>query len=239
MTKLSKTQIDRLGDRLRSGSISPPDLKLLDEYRLSFGEAYETVVEAIRDRLQLESTGRPAKSTTSIMEKLRRESIRLSQVQDIAGCRIVVTNVMEQDRIVSSLQSLFPGASVIDRRINPSFGYRAVHVVPRFAGKLIEVQVRSSLQHLWSELSEKCADVYNPALKYGQGEKEILERLGVTSKTILAIEKAEELSLKLQDHVSEENLRRIRRIQSKVVDLKAKMAEMLRDFSSSLQARKS
>lgn len=83
MAKLSKTQIDRLGDRLREGSPSEDDLRLLDDYRLSFGEAYDTVVRTIREELQLEPTGRPAKSTSSLIEKLHRESIRLSEVHGI------------------------------------------------------------------------------------------------------------------------------------------------------------
>lgn len=84
---ISKTKIDRLGDRLRSGMISETDLRMLDEYRRSFGEAYQDTVGTIRDELNLSPTGRPAKSTGSIIDKLKRESIRLSQIQDIAGCR--------------------------------------------------------------------------------------------------------------------------------------------------------
>jgi hypothetical protein len=44
MTELSKTQIDKLGERLRKGNVTEDDLRLLDEYRLSFSEAYEFVV---------------------------------------------------------------------------------------------------------------------------------------------------------------------------------------------------
>jgi hypothetical protein len=44
LVKISKTQIDRLGDRLRKGNITDEDLRLLDEYRRSFSGAYETVV---------------------------------------------------------------------------------------------------------------------------------------------------------------------------------------------------
>ena len=74
----SKSQIDRLGNRLRKGDIEEADLRLLDDYRRSFGDAYELVVGAIQTELGLQPTGRPAKSTTSISEKLNRESIRLS-----------------------------------------------------------------------------------------------------------------------------------------------------------------
>jgi hypothetical protein len=57
---LSRTQNDRLGDRLRRGPVSPADVRLLDERRRSFGEADKTVVQAIRERLQLERTGGPS-----------------------------------------------------------------------------------------------------------------------------------------------------------------------------------
>jgi len=122
MATLSKTQIDRLGDRLRKGSPSEADLRLLDEYRLSFGDAYDAIIRTIREKLQLEPTGRPDKTPSSIVEKLRRESIRLSQCQDIAGCRIIVPDVFTQDHITATLRDTFPETRVMDRRKNPSHG---------------------------------------------------------------------------------------------------------------------
>jgi putative GTP pyrophosphokinase len=104
---VSKTQIDRLGERLKKGNITEDDLRLLDAYRHSFADAYDEVVGAVRNELALEPTGRPAKSTTSISEKLRRESIRLTQIQDIAGCRLIVPEIASQEQVVQSLRSLF------------------------------------------------------------------------------------------------------------------------------------
>ena len=181
---LSKTQIDRLGDRLRQGLPSEADLRLLDDYRLSFGEAYDTVVRTIRDQLKLEPTGRPAKSTSSIVDKLNRETIRLNQVQDIAGCRIVVADVTEQEQVVKSLKDSLPRVSIVDRRVNPSYGYRAVHVIAEISGKLVEIQVRTPLQHLWAELSEKFSDVVDPAIKYGSGPDEIRRLLSTASRVV-------------------------------------------------------
>jgi putative GTP pyrophosphokinase len=71
---------------------------MLDEYRRSFGSAYDAVVNGIRDNLGLEPTGRPAKSTGAILAKLRRERIRLTQIQDIAGCRIIVDGIADRTR---------------------------------------------------------------------------------------------------------------------------------------------
>lgn len=166
---LSKSQLDRLGERLREDKMTAEDLRLLDEYRRSFSGGYEHVVGTIRDELRLESTGRPAKSTTSIRDKLRRESIRLSQIQDIAGCRIVVPDILAQDSAVEALIGKLGNMKVFDRRARSSHGYRAVHLIAQCFGRPIEIQVRSALQHMWAELSEKISDVIDPALKYGHG----------------------------------------------------------------------
>ena len=39
--------------------------------------------------------------------------------------------------------------------------------------RLIEIQVRTTLQHEWAELSEKFSDKIDPLIKYGGGDKEI------------------------------------------------------------------
>ena len=100
---LTKSQVDRLGDRLRKGDISEEDQQLLDSYRRSFSDAYGIVFRRIRIQLSLEPSGRPQKTATSIREKLRRQSVRLSQIQDIAGCRIVVPDLLAQDETVERL----------------------------------------------------------------------------------------------------------------------------------------
>lgn len=166
---------------------------MLDDYRRSFGEAYEAVVRTIRQRGEF-PTGRLAKSTVSIVEKLRRESIRLSQMQDIAGCRVVVVNVVRQEQFVASLKTDFPGASLIDRRDNPSYGYRAVHIIAMISGMPVEIQVRTSLQHLWAELSEKSSDVLDPTIKYGGGPAEWRSYLTSSSKSVAAYEDLEKKS---------------------------------------------
>jgi putative GTP pyrophosphokinase len=193
---MSRTQIDRLGDRLKRDHVEA-DLRLLDEYRRSFSEAYHTVVSAIRQRLALEPTGRRAKSTAAIIDKLRRESIRLSQIQDIAGCRLIVSNGIEQDRVVASLCASFDNVDVVDRRERPSHGYRAVHILVGVNGKTVEIQVRSRLQHLWAELSEKLADVSDPSLKYGGGDPGLRQLLSDLSRMVEQAERLHDIPHRL------------------------------------------
>jgi len=146
--------------------LTESDLRALSEYRACFFSAYLHVFATIRAQLDVVPTGRPSKSTSSIVEKLRRESIRLTKMQDVAGLRIVVPLVVHQDESVGAIQRLFATTTIVDRRRMPGNGYRAVHIIVFEAGVPVEVQVRTTLQHLWAELSEKYADPEDPAVKY-------------------------------------------------------------------------
>ncbi len=194
MNLTSKTQIDRLGDRLRKGNVGDEELQQLDEFRRSFAGAYEEVIAVVRRATKLEPTGRPAKSTTSIVEKLHRETMRLSQMQDIAGCRLVVHDIVKQNQVVEQLKETLLSATVMDRREQPSHGYRAVHIIATAQGKPVEIQVRTELQHLWAQLSEKTSDVFDPGIKYGGGDPDVF---GAISKISERIETLETLELSI------------------------------------------
>lgn len=191
MSLPSKNKLDELGDRLRSGEVSDDDFGVLDAYRRSFTAGYEEVLAVIRNTLGSEPTGRPAKSTSSIVEKLQRESIRLTQIQDIAGCRLVVPDATAQETTISELVSALAQVRVVDRRTHPSHGYRAVHLIAIADGKPIEIQIRTLLQHLWAELSEKLADVFEPAVKYGGGPDDIRKLLTEYSDIVKQMESLE------------------------------------------------
>jgi GTP pyrophosphokinase len=151
----SKSQLDKLGHRLREGLTAEKDLRALDDYRRSFRKSYEAVEAALR-HLQVEKFGRPAKTTLSIVEKLNRQKIRLTQIQDIAGIRLVCGDAPDQDLLVIHISQLFPGVHIDDRRVMPSHGYRAVHfIVTGEDGRFVEIQLRTKAQHQWAEVSEK------------------------------------------------------------------------------------
>ncbi len=229
--RLTKSQVDRLGERLRNEKYNETDLKLLDEFRRSFHVAYEITVNAIRLRTKAEPSGRPAKSTTAIIEKLKRESIRLSQFQDIAGCRIVVGTIVDQNQILSSMINIIPNSKIVDRRLHPSHGYRGVHIIVDVEGQWVEIQVRSMLQHLWAEVSEKLSDVGDPSIKYGGGDHDIQAVLQRSSALIAGIESSEiriaYLEKKNFDIKDKSELNEIRK---GVSQIKKEMAEILKQL---------
>jgi ppGpp synthetase/RelA/SpoT-type nucleotidyltranferase len=55
----------------------------------------------------------------------------------------------------------------------------------------IEIQVRTELQHLWAQLSERLSDMLDHSIKYGGGDPKTQNRLADTSGLIAAFEDLE------------------------------------------------
>jgi len=70
MAAIRKSQIYRRGDRLKKGSPSEGNLRLVDESRRSFSAAYDSVILSIREKLKLKPTARPVEANSLIAEKL-------------------------------------------------------------------------------------------------------------------------------------------------------------------------
>lgn len=195
---LTSSQLDKLGQQLRDGKLDRDVLINLTHWRNGFISSTNAVSEAIAAeirrtrRFKADITQRPAKSTASIVSKLRRETARLTQIQDIGGLRVIVSKISVQDRAVALMAALFPGSRTIDRRDRPQHGYRAVHVVVPIGSRLIEVQVRTQLQNGWAQLSEKFSDTVDPRVKYGAGPEAVMALLQVASARVAGIEMAEQ-----------------------------------------------
>jgi hypothetical protein len=122
------------------------------------------------------------KRLPSIALKLQQDpSMRLSQMQDIGGCRAVVRDAHHVDRLVKLYESR-------DRRYEPirsgkkdyiarpkEDGYRGVHLIYQyrsrdkkradFNGQRIEIQIRSGLQHIWATAVETAQTFTGQGLK--------------------------------------------------------------------------
>ncbi len=170
---MTRSQIERLGVRLvASDPPSTEDLSALHELLLGYRNALEAAVARVRRDLGISPSSR-VKTTGTILEKLERYGGSwLKSIQDLAGMRLVGGfDRKGQDALVDQLVELFADGvrapRVVDRREEPSHGYRAVHVIV-FAGSLpVEVQVRTALQHEWAELFEKLADLAGRGIRYG------------------------------------------------------------------------
>ena len=91
----SNRAINILGERFREDKEETGDRKKLDEFRSSFGDAFRIVIKKLREILEGEKdcvlNDRQTKTYQSIKYKLKRENgMKLSTMQDIRGCRIIV-----------------------------------------------------------------------------------------------------------------------------------------------------
>ena len=190
MTVPSRSHLDLTGERLRDGTASGDDWRLLREYRTWIRDSVAPLLALVRELAETEGIvfSTRLKTDYSIVEKLRRSTLRLRQVDDIMGCRIIVGDVPAQDEIVRRIAAL--GASKTrDRRLHPSSGYRAVHVILG-SSPFLEVQIRTRRQDAWAELSERIADRYGIHVKYGAGPDRLRKMLDALSEYIARLEDA-------------------------------------------------
>ena len=170
----------RLGRRLRKAEQpSPDDIAMYDAYRESFNADLHDVMGALQSLFPDSPPAARRKTLDSVVAKLKRGTTDLGSMQDIAGCRINVPGLDDQDDAVARIQERFEARKTDDLRDRPHSGYRAVHVIVAAPhGRWVEIQVRTALQDLYAQLSERMADAFGIVMKYGGGDpfaREILQ----------------------------------------------------------------
>lgn len=170
---LTNGQIDKLGIVIRDGDMGDAEWLVFESLRRRCNEVEQAIDVEIREVISekdIDITPR-FKNIETIREKLRRSPIRLSQMRDIVGFRIVAPGGrLRQDEIAARLCFRFQSHKVktIDRRSNPIHGYRALHLEVEFDGMDIEIQIRTRLQHEWAEAFERLADICGRGIRYGE-----------------------------------------------------------------------
>ena len=114
------------------------------------------------------------KRQDTLVGKLDRERGNVTQMQDIGGVRAVVPSVPHVYRVRRRLLKSWTIVRERDYIASPKDdGYRALHLVVRRAGFLVEVQVRTRGQDLWANAVEAAGRQTGFQFKFGEGpEKE-------------------------------------------------------------------
>ena len=73
-----------------------------------------------------------------------------------------------------------------------------MHIIATAQSRPVEIQVRTELQHLWAQLSERLSDARGSAIKYGGGDPDIRQRLSEMSDLIGSYEDLEPLPISLE-----------------------------------------
>lgn len=139
----------------------------------------------------------------SIVHKLDRfSSMKVSQIQDIGGCRAILPDI----EAVNNIRNIFITKSRMKHELhhednyilNPKeSGYRGIHLVYKYKSDrketynslLIEIQIRTVLQHAWATAVETVGLFVGQALKSSLGPQEWLNFFRIISSGIAMIEK--------------------------------------------------
>ncbi len=110
------------------------------------------------------------KRLPTIIDKLDRfPDMRLSSMQDVGGVRVILDSMNRLDKFEAKVRELSGLKSSKDYLARPKkSGYRSRHLVFDSNSILIEVQLRTQLQHLWATAVETVDIISNTALKTGR-----------------------------------------------------------------------
>jgi hypothetical protein len=145
-------------------------------------------------------TAQRIKRLESILIKLReKSSMKLSQMQDIGGCRVILPSLDH----VYALRDIYASDQLVHEALNPKdyiaepnpdSGYRSLHLKFRFAsdressqpwvGLKIEMQIRTALQHQWATAVETAGTMKDQALKSKRGDPEWLRFFKLVSSGV-------------------------------------------------------
>ncbi|MBU3955206.1 RelA/SpoT domain-containing protein [bacterium] len=201
--KYKKSEVDQAGDILVSENPSLTEIDraitILDNWRSSHSfplHVFKVRLKRVSKEVDPDAlVVQRLKRTPAIIRKLEREQTKhmnLSQMQDIGGCRAVLSNV----NLVRQLcEEYYEKGKHCDLKhefkkkkdyiTNPKpDGYRSIHLIykydsdkksKKYNGLLIEIQIRSKLQHLWATAVETVGHFTNQALKSNEGDKDWID----------------------------------------------------------------
>jgi len=123
------------------------------------------------------------KRIRSIVQKVRRQQgMRLSRMQDIAGCRAILNDTASVYDVVSRYMKSNHKHELVkmnDYIASPKpDGYRSIHLIYKYRSEVnkvydglqVEIQIRSATQHAWATALETFDAISNQNLKSGGGD---------------------------------------------------------------------
>ena len=205
----SRGEINRAGRFLagdtHTGLSQDQALEIINNWRSAHAFPLNTLQTGLRNKAAAVEgrylVAQRIKRLASIRAKLQRfPTMNLSQMQDLGGCRAVVSDINQ----LAELRSSFDGGRMKHRRVNekdyidapaPS-GYRGLHMIYSYVsdrkrtynGLLIEIQLRTELQHAWATAVETVGTFLRQSLKSSQGEVAWLRFFSLMGSVIARLE---------------------------------------------------
>lgn len=204
-----KKDVNRAGAILASNKQDFDKVELaygvLANWRACHGYPINTFQATLRQKLRTIDkeaiVAQRLKRAPSVISKLQRfPSMKLAQMQDIGGLRAVVRSVAQVRTLEASYrESSFKHELVSSKdyiKEPKEDGYRSIHLVyryvndqaPAYNGLLLELQLRTRLQHAWATAVETMGTFLGQALKSGLGDRPWREFFELSSAALTHLE---------------------------------------------------
>jgi len=156
------------------------------------------------------------KRAPSVVKKLKREyggkkaTMKLSQMQDLGGCRSILSNISLVKKLSEEYYHIDSNNKGYSCGIKHEFkqkkdyitfpksdGYRGIHLIykyksdksDKYSGLLIEIQIRTELQHYWATAVETVGYFTGQAIKSNEGEEDWKRFFSLMSSVLASFEK--------------------------------------------------
>lgn len=179
---LSKRKIDLIGSKLKlSEPLGAVELQQLVEWRNSSSTILDYYYSKLKSKItnnDIVAIAKRLKRIESIQIKLERfPTMRLSTLQDVAGLRVIFNDNIALDIAYTKIRGL-TSRNILKRLDDyhskpKEDGYRGIHLVYKNElSNLIEIQLRTKLEHVWATAVETYGELQNTSFKTGQGDND-------------------------------------------------------------------
>lgn len=208
--KYTKSKVRKAGEVLKEGNKQSVDIitayKVLSNWRSAHAYPMHALLIYLRKKSKVVCKEpvvvQRLKRSPSIISKLQRfPGMSLDRMQDIAGCRSVVSNIA-QVRQLSSLIKTSDTKHILHSEKDyitypKQSGYRCIHLIykynatkEQFKSFFVELQLRSQIQHAWATAVEVVDLFTKQALKASYGEEIWKDFFRYVSAEFARLEKA-------------------------------------------------
>ncbi|MEX2151290.1 MAG: RelA/SpoT domain-containing protein [Steroidobacteraceae bacterium] len=200
----SKSRVNRAGDDVRTGAPTAEHLSVIEDWRAAHRPVLNTFQAILRNRTRNTdvTVAQRHKRKRTIFDKLRRlPKMRLSRMDDVAGCRLIFKNITA----LYAFRNKFHKARFNHTRRNEldkydyikspkETGYRGIHDVYAYdvqselgkplAGLFVEIQYRTLVQHAWATAVELIGFVTESQPKFQEGDKRFERAMALASEIL-------------------------------------------------------
>jgi len=164
-------------------------------------EFYNIVIAEVNKINKNSTVVQRLKRSPSIIAKLKRfPQMQLTTMQDIAGIRAIMEDLKEVELLRESLKRYgkeHEFISYYNYITEPKEdGYRSIHLIYKYSspqvqetdGLLVEIQIRTKLQHSWATAVETMSAFLETNLKVGEGQPKWRKYFALTSSAFSFLE---------------------------------------------------